>query len=99
MRMKQFSLIFIGLLVTATTMAAIVAEHMKTVTLCKDIRIGMDGGIDASIESGGLTSRISVSLFSDHYKTRNKLQTYDGIEQWESDVGLHDIFISPEDPD
>jgi hypothetical protein len=97
-QMKQFSLVIIGILITATAMAAIVAEQMKVVTVCKDVRVGMDGGIGAAIESGGLTPHMSVSLFIEHYRGHDKLKTV-AVNRSLSQSLKHDVFTSPEAPE
>ena len=79
-------------------MCAIVAERMKTVAVCKDVRIGMDGGIGAAVEEGGLTPHFAISLFSEHRKGHRKLKTLDIVPDFSSS-GEQDVFKAAEAPE
>lgn len=73
---KSLSIIFVIGLVTASAMAALVADKMHVVTTCKDVRVAMDGAIDAVVESGGLNrQRTAVTLFKSHNRKKIKIQT------------------------
>jgi hypothetical protein len=94
--MKQFSLVILGLLITVSAMSAIRLDRMRVITTCRDVRIGMDGGIGAAIETGGIVPRFSVSLFLEHYKSHNKLKTLD-VQQAPS-VAHSDVFVATDAP-
>ena len=74
---KMFAIVLVVGLITATAMSALVADRMKTVTVCKDARIGMDGGIGATLEFGGLNPHFLVNLFTQHYKSHDKFKSLD----------------------
>ena len=50
-------------LIMASTVAAMVANRRQVTAVCKDRRIGMDGAIDVTVESGGLSHEFSLTLF------------------------------------
>src|SRR5438445_779640 len=62
---KRRVIIILGIcLLAVSTMAALSADKMKVVAVCRDVRIGMDGGINATIEASRLTIQKSVTVFT-----------------------------------
>jgi hypothetical protein len=74
--MNKTALLAAGLLITASAMAALVAEKMEITKTCNDVRVAMDGAIDATVEKGGLTSpKWVVTLFKHHNYKKYKLDS------------------------
>ncbi len=78
---KQIFIILAGILITGTAMAAMMSDKMKTTVMCKDARIGMNGGLAASIEVGGIKRHTAVTVYTQKINGKTTF-----IKQGSSDV-------------
>jgi hypothetical protein len=73
---KGIVVVLAGLLLTFSAMGALMAEKMQVTKVCKDVRVAMDGAIDAVVETGGLTSaKTMVTLFRHHNRQKIKMDS------------------------
>ena len=71
---KGFSfLLIMGILIAASAMAAFVAERKHVMESCKDVRVAMDGGYSAVVESGGLNPSTQITIYQEHNRKRVKV--------------------------
>jgi hypothetical protein len=77
MNTKNLSVVVVLVLITVSAMAALVAEKMRPVKVCKDVRVAMDGAIDAVVENSGLSNRYAVTLFKNKNYKKIKIGTID----------------------
>jgi len=66
-----------GLLVIASSVAAFVADRKHVMESCKDVRIAMDGGFSAVVESGGLNPTTQMTVFQEHNRRKIKVDKFD----------------------
>jgi hypothetical protein len=50
-------------------------QKKKVTESCRDIRVAMDGGFAAQIESGGLSPSTELTIYQEHNRKRIKLGT------------------------
>jgi hypothetical protein len=60
---KTLLVILFTVLITVSAMAALVANRSRVTAVCKDLRVAMDGAIDATVESAPLTHQHSLTVF------------------------------------
>ncbi len=65
--------IVMGLLVAASATAAFVADRKHVMESCKDVRVAMDGGYSAVVESGGLNPSTQITIYQEHNRRRIKV--------------------------
>jgi len=62
-----------GLLIAASAMAALVADRKHVTESCKDVRVAMDGGYSAIVESGGLNPSTQITIYQVYNRKRVKI--------------------------
>jgi len=55
--------LIVGLFLFGGAVYALHTDKMRVVTVCRDARLYMDGGVDAEIEAGGLNFHHDAKLF------------------------------------
>ncbi len=63
-----------GLLIAGSTTASFVSSRKHVVASCRDIRVAMDGGFSAVVESGGLTATSELTIYQEHNRKRIKVE-------------------------
>src|ERR1700677_4882571 len=53
----------LGLLLSGGAVYALHTDKMRVITICRDSRLYMDGGVDAELEGGGLNYHHATKLF------------------------------------
>ncbi len=71
---SSFSFMLImGILIAASAMAAFLSERKHVIESCKDVRVAMDGGYSAIVESGGLNPATQITIYQEHNRRRVKV--------------------------
>jgi hypothetical protein len=74
MEQRSFSVMLVmGLLIAASAMAAFISERKHVMESCKDIRVAMDGGYSAVVESGGLNPSTQITIYQEHNRKKVKI--------------------------
>jgi hypothetical protein len=66
-------LLVMGILIAASAMAAFVADRKHVMESCNDLRIAMDGGYSAVVESGGLNPSTQITIYQEHNRKRIRI--------------------------
>jgi len=61
--MNSKVVLILGLLLFGGAVYALHTDKMRVLTICRDSRLYMDGGIDAELEGGGLNYHHAAKLF------------------------------------
>ncbi len=80
-------LLVIGLLLFGAVVYGIKTDKMRVTTVCRDARLYMDGGIDAEIESGGLSFHRDAKLF----RRINNKEVYLGTYIIDKETPAHEV--------
>jgi hypothetical protein len=78
---------------------AVFALHnnaMNVTTICKDVRLYMDGGVDAEIEEGGLAYHIDAKLFRRSNNHEVYLGTYNITEETPPQSPIETLVAGPD---
>src|SRR5579862_2620214 len=74
MEQRSFSVMLVmGLLIAASAMAAFISERKHVMESCKDVRVAMDGGYSAVVESGGLNPSTQITIYQEYNRKRIKV--------------------------
>ena len=65
----------------AMALTGLAVDKMKVVTVCKDVRIAMDGGYSAAILAGGIRHRTVVQVYKLHAMKRVSLGAVEVLPQ------------------
>ncbi len=92
--MNTKTLVVIGCILFGGAVYALHTDKMRVKTVCRDVRLYMDGGIDATIEAGGLNYHRAVNVFRRENRKRIFIAHSDVVRM--QGASSADIYAAPD---